>query len=139
MYVNVAKFRYTKKGGIEFLESIPSSSTSREEWGISTQKFQKVEMVMLSPNHWDEQEKGNKHYFFMLDGCKNPDAARGFYNEFLRDELHEHRKVFEVLGSKLKAEPTEQQLSGLGFSSTKRNHLLCRVSGTFNRVLKVKF
>jgi hypothetical protein len=32
-----------------------------------------------------------------------------------------------------------QQLSGLGFSSTQRNSVLCRVSGSFSRVIKIVF
>ena len=95
--------------------------------------------MLNSPNFWDGQTKGNKHYFFMLEGCINPDDTRGFYNEYLRDELHEHRKVFEVLGSKLKAEHSTDQLSGLGFSSTQRNELVVKVTGSFNRTLKIKF
>jgi hypothetical protein len=39
----------------------------------------------------------------------------------------------------MKAEESSTQLSGLGFSSTQRNHVYVRVSGTFNRVVKVTF
>jgi hypothetical protein len=53
--------------------------------------------------------------------------------------LDKHRKVFEVLGSKLMVQPAQEQLSGLGFSSTKRDSVLCRVSGSFNRVVKILF
>jgi hypothetical protein len=108
-------------------------------WGINTCNFHKVDAIMFSPNHWDEQQVGNKHVFFMLNGCVNPDETRGFYNEFLRNELNEHRKVFEVLGSKMKVEQSAQQISGLGFSTTKRDEVLVRVTGKFSRVLKVKF
>lgn len=137
--VDVVKFRYTHANGIELLENIGHSKQSKEVWGINTETFQKVALVMNSPNFWDGQTLGNKHYFFMLEGCKNPDSTRGFYNEYLRDELHENRKVFEVLAGKLKAEPTDDQLSGLGFSSTQRNELVVKVSGSFNRTLKIKF
>ena len=137
--VKVAKFEWTRAKGLVMLESLPSSASSREEWGVTTNNFQRVSMVMHSPNHWDNEETGNKHWFFILDGCKNPDKARGFYNEFLSDSLHEHRKVFEVLGGKMKAEPTDNQLSGVGFSSTQRNEVLFRVVGKMNRVIKVLF
>lgn len=130
----------TKKGN-EFTmkSSMPHTKTPVEVWGVTTQEFHKVKMVMNSPNHWDGEETGNKHYFFMLEDCKNPDPARGFYNEFLASDLVPHRKVFEVLGSKLKAEPTDDQLSGVGFSSTQRNSVLCRVRGSFNRVVQINF
>jgi hypothetical protein len=82
---------------------------------------------------------GNKHYFFMLDACKNDGSARGFYNEFLCAELEPHRKTMEIVGSKMRAEESENQLSGLGFSSTQRNSVVCRVRGTFNRLLKITF
>jgi hypothetical protein len=96
-------------------------------------------MMMLSPNFWNGHGVGNKHYFFMLDGCLNDGQARGFYNEFLRAELDKHRKVIELVGSKMKAESSADQISGLGFSSTQRNELLVKVKGSFNRTVKVIF
>lgn len=137
--VPVATFEYSHKSGIKIIKSLPSNTMSKEVWNINTCKWTKVNMVMSSPNHWDGQTTGNKHWFFILEGCENPDNARGFYNEFLRNDLIEHRKVFEVLSSKLKAAHTENQLSGVGFSSTNKNSLLCKVSGSFNRVVKINF
>jgi hypothetical protein len=61
------------------------------------------------------------------------------YNEFLKPELDAHRKVFELLGAKLKAPYSDEQVTGLGFSSTQSNELVVRVSGAFNRTLKVQF
>lgn len=120
-------------------EDLPSVLASRELWGVNTMQYVPVSMLMLSPNHWDDRAIGNKHWFFMLEGCKQPGPVRGFYNEFLDEQLREHRKVFEVLGSKMKAEESDHQLSGLGFSSTQRNHVFCKVSGNFNRTLKITF
>jgi hypothetical protein len=137
--ITVAKFRYTHRKGIELIESLPSTQASKLIWSIPTQTFHRVNVVMLSPNHWDDRTVGNKHYFFMLDGCLNEGKARGFFNEFLTDALTPYRKVFEVVGSKMKTEESDRQLSGLGFSSTQRNHLLCRVKGAFSRVVKINF
>jgi hypothetical protein len=137
--VTVAEFMFTRSGGIEFLNSLPSDQQKQKIWGVHTQEFQKVSMLMFSPNYWDGEKIGNRHYFFMLEGCHQEGPARGFYNEFLTEELREHRKVFEVLGSKMKAPESEQQLSGLGFSTTKRNHVFCRVTGSFSRTVKVIF
>jgi hypothetical protein len=120
-------------------DQLPSTLSSRTIWDIPTMQYQNVSMIMLSPNHWDDNNVGNKHYFFILEGCKQPGKIRGFYNEFLTDDLREHRKVFEVLGAKMKAEEADIQLSGLGFSSTKRNHVYCRVSGNFDRTVKITF
>ncbi|AKJ73725.1 hypothetical protein SP38_123 [Salmonella phage 38] len=44
-----------------------------------------------------------------------------------------------MLGSKMKVQPNENQLSGLGFSTTQRNHVFVKVSGAFNRTVKVIF
>jgi hypothetical protein len=135
----VAKIRYSKKTGFEIVESLPSSQTSREVWGIKTQTFNPVNALMLSPNHWDGGVTGNKHYFFMIDGARNDGSARGFFNEFLREALSKHRKVLEMVGGKMKVEGSDQQLSGLGFSSTMKNSVVCRVKGNFTRVIKVTF
>ena len=137
--VLVALFDYSHEKGITFIESLPSSQASKKIWGLPTQSFHRVSMVMNSPNHWDGHGTGNKHYFFMLQDCVNADRARGFFNEFLSDSLREHRKVFEVLGSKMKTPESGNQLSGLGFSSTQREHVFCRVTGSFSRVIKLTF
>jgi hypothetical protein len=137
--VVVAEFNFSFAKGIEMINSLPSSMSSKTYWGVDTQKFHKVKMIMNSPNHWDGHTTGNKHLFFILDGCLNDKPSRGFYNEFLNEGLNEHRKVFEVLGSKMKTEESNNQLSGLGFSSTQRNHAYFKVTGSFNRTIKVVF
>jgi Mor family transcriptional regulator len=108
-------------------KNLSCSSKSTCVWGINTQEFTQVENIMFSPNYWGDNNIGNKHYFFMLKDCVNPDKARGLYNEYLKGDLNEHRKVFEVLGSKLLCEESNEQLSGLGFSSTMRNSIICRI------------
>lgn len=138
--VTVAKFTYSKKDGIKFVNgTMKENNASKEIWNISTNKFTHVNAIMLSPNYWDGNAVGNKHFFFMLDGCKNEDTARGFYNEFLTPELDKNRKVLELVGNRMRIEPVDNQLSGIGFSSTKKNHLLCRRLGSFTRVVKVVF
>jgi hypothetical protein len=136
--VVVSKFKYSHNGGLEVLESLASSVISKKLWGLDTQNFHRVNVLTLSPNYWDERGTGNKHYFFMLDGCVNDGQARGFFNEFLRSDLDKHRKVIEIVGSKMKTEESVNQLSGLGFSETKRNEVLVRVKGNFTRTLKVQ-
>lgn len=138
-YVKVAEFEYTHAYGIKIIKSLPSTKATKEVWGINTQKFQNVSMIMNSPNNWDDYITGNKHWFFILEGCRNQEKGRGFYNEFLSNDLTKHRKVFEVLGSKMKTEKSNDQLSGLGFSSTQRNSVYCRVTGSFSRTIKINF
>jgi len=137
--VVVVEFTYTKKDGVKITNSIESTSSSKKEWGITTLTFVPVSAIMLSPNYWNTNQVGNKHYFFMLEGCMNDGSARGFYNEFLNSNLDKHRKVLEMVGSKMKTEKSQDQLSGLGFSSTQRNSVVCRVKGSFTRVIKVVF
>ena len=95
-------------------------------------------VIMLSPNYWDDQSGiGNRHVFFMLKGCVNDEGPNGFFNEYLRSDLIEHRKVFEALGSKMRVEPSNDQLSGIGFSTTQRNSVVVKVTGKVTRTLKV--
>lgn len=135
----VCTFHYTHKGGLEIVKSLPATQATKTVWGVPTQTFHKVRVVMLSPNFWDGRDIGNKHYIFALDGCRNEGKARGFFNEFLSEALTPHRKVLEIVGAKMRTEESEHQLSGLGFSSTQRNHLFCKVQGSFSRTVKIVF
>jgi hypothetical protein len=128
-----------KNGEFTIKHHLPMGSAAKTIWNLSTQSFHRVQAVMMSPNHWDDQGVGNKQYFFMLEGCLNGGKARGFYNEFLNQDLDKHRKVLEIVGSKMKTDESDKQLSGVGFSSTQRNSVTCRVNGKFKRVVKVTF
>jgi hypothetical protein len=122
---------HMKEGRIDSIEmgdpAITASNVSQTKWGLSTEQYVKVDAVTLSPNYWGANATGNKHTFFVLHGAQNDEPTRGIYNEFLHPRLEPHRKVFEVIGDKTKCQPTEGQLSGLGFSSTKRTSVLARV------------
>lgn len=139
-YIKVVEVTLTKDKKFVIKPLLKSETAARTEWNIITGQFHSVEVCMFSPNYWDEQKGiGHKHYFFMLKDCKNDTSPNGFFNEFLNEDLREHRKVFEALGSKMKVKYSDQQLSGLGFSATKRNEVVCKVKGSFNRTIKVKF
>ncbi len=118
---------------------IRTTAISQEKWGLTTDHYVKVNAVTLSPNYWGENKVGNKHTFFVLDGCKNDEPTRGIYNEFLHSRLEQHRKVFEMIGEKTKCQPTDGQLSGVGFSSTKRDSVIIKVyQGKKHRLYNVQ-
>lgn len=123
---------HIKSGKIEKFEKIGpeliTTAVSQEKWGLHTEDYIAVNAITLSPNYWGDNAVGNKHTFFVLEGAKNDEPTRGIYNEFLHPRLEQHRKVFEIIGEKTKCQPTENQLSGLGFSSTKRDSFLVRVT-----------
>lgn len=121
------------------MKLLESNTVTKEVYGLETNSFHKVNLVCLSPNHWENNQVGNKHYLFMLEGCKSPTSIRSFHNENLIPELVAHRKVMEVLGASNMIEPVEKQLSGLGFNATVKDELIVRLSGTHKRVVKIKF
>lgn len=129
-----------KEGNFTIKHLIPESSVSSKEiYGLETNQFHKVNLICLSPNHWGENNVGNKHYFFMLENCVSQNAIRSFHVENLLPELLQHRKVLEVLGAVKMIESKNKQLSGLGFNATVKDEVIVKVQGTHKRTLKIKF
>lgn len=134
--INIATINYSKKEGIRIIKGT-ESSINRSINGLDTTKFHRVSLIMNSPNYWGENKCGHKHIFFMLDKAKVEESPRGFFNEFLKPKYLEHKRVFEVLGSKLKVPESEEQMAGLGFSTTQRNEIILKVTGSSTRIIKV--
>lgn len=132
-HANIPCFTLTFKNGTMAKSCISplltGGAASKEKWGVKTETLVPVSAVMYSPNHWGERKVGARHLIFALDGCKNPEPARGVYNEFLRADLDKHRKVFEVLGAKTKCQPSEDQISGVGFTSARGDSVTVVVDG----------
>ena len=128
-----------KNGAFSIEHKLPETASSKTLWGLESNEFHKVNLVSLSPNYWGENNIGNKHYFFMLEGC-NPDVPlSSFHNEYLVGELLNHRKVLECLSQTTKIHPSKVSLSGIGFNSTVSDELIVRVKGSHQRVLKIVF
>lgn len=130
----VVDFTYDRALGITAIKTtLDESHAGKDKHGLVTNRFHDVKMAMFSPNHWTG-EVGNKHLFFMLDKAKVDLPLRPFFNEFLRPDLLPHRKVFEVLGGKMMVQPTDDQLTGVGFSLTQRHNPVLKVNNALYRL-----
>ncbi len=138
--INVANI-YLKDGVFMIEDIIESTNKTKTIYGLESNRFHKVNLISLSPNYWNENKVGNKHYFFMLEKAEVPVDIRGFHNDNLRSELLQHRKVLDVLGNitKISKDGNTKQLSGLGFNSTVKNELILKLKGNFQRTIKVTF
>lgn len=131
-----------KNGKFSIKHALDASgeTMSQNIWGVNTNQFVPVSAIMYSPNYWDDQNGiGNKHVFFMMNGCTNPDTPNGFFNEYLKNDLLKHKRVFEALGAQMRVEPTDNQLSGVGVSTTMHKTLIVKIKGNVERILKVEF
>ncbi len=138
--INVAEVTY-EDGKFTIKELLPSNVSSKEVWNIKTNDFVPVSVICYSPNNWEnvKNKTGHRHVFFMLKNCINDENPSGMFNEFLVQDLYEHRKVMEALSSKMRVEDSDDQLSGVGFATDKRAEVIVKVIGSVERVLKIKF
>lgn len=116
---------------------LPETNSSKEMWGLNSGEFHKVNLMCLSPNFWGDNNVGNKHYFFMLEGCHSDTPMRSFHNENLNGDLLAHRKVMEVLADTRKIEPANKQLAGIGFNATVNDSVILKLTGTYKRTIKL--
>lgn len=136
--VKIAKVEVKNQQIVAIHHHIEPGIKSEEIYGLSTQQWHPVNLICLSPNYW-QNNVGNKHYFFFINGCKAENSIRGFHNEFLCSDLTPHRKVLDVLAHTMQVESTEDQLSGLGFNATVSDELFVKVKGSKNQIFKIKF
>lgn len=100
-WITLAKIEL-KNGHFEIIEMMENDTTPIEIWGLKTNQFVPISAISYSPNYFDEQDGiGHKHLFFFLKNCVNPEEPNGYYNEFLKNELLEHKRVFEAPGCKV--------------------------------------
>lgn len=127
------------KGNSKNVSEGKFAGTSKDIWGIGTNKFQKVHTIAKSPNYWGYNQ-GNEHVFFFIDGVKNDEKVRGIFNEFLNAELEKnYKRAFEALGNSIPVGSVDRELSGLGFSKTSGKEVIVRVTNKFQKVYKIKF
>ena len=135
--IHIATVEVGADGKMSIYHNLPATNVSKNLFGLSTLEFHKVKLVCLSPNYWDDNAIGNKHYMFMLENCINPEKIKGFHVDNLKSELAAHRKVLEVVGNTTMIEPSDAtQLSGLGFNSTIPDNVIVKINS--NKVLKIK-
>lgn len=138
--VSVAEITY-EDGKFTIKELLPSNVSSKEVWNVKTNDFVPVSVICYSPNYWEnvKNKTGHRHVFFMLKNCINDENPSGMFNEFLVQDLYEHRKVMEALSSKMRVDDSDDQLSGVGFATDKRAEVILKVTGNVKRILKIKF
>ncbi|MEE1336914.1 hypothetical protein [Methanobrevibacter sp.] len=137
-YVDVAKVILDKDYNFTLKNMLESNASNITEWGLTYDTFVPVSLICYSPNYWGDNEVGNKHIFFILKDCVSDDKARPWFNEFLINELNEHKRVMEGLASVGRVEESDNQLSGIGFSFTQRNKVTLKVkSENIERVINV--
>jgi|GEM_PF-3347643 len=123
--IKLFKFKIDKEKNIIF-----TWSNKQAERKVQHEtKFVKVDTVLLSPNYWLENGKGNKHIFFLKKGEPIKLTNIRPYNiEQLLPELVKHRKVLQLLSKRieLKGKP---QLTGWGISFGKKREFIIKVNG----------
>ena len=126
--IKVAKVEYKTDGSFEIKPILDGVSNNIENWNIKMNTFVPVNLICYSPNYWGSNRVGNKHVFFMIKDCISEDTPNAWYNEYLKSELkNENKRVMEALGRMAKVKESDNQLSGLGFATTKANEVTFKV------------
>lgn len=128
--VKIADVTLDQMGNFSIEHKLPVKESTKSVWNVNTNEFHKVTLACLSPNYWNDNSAGNKHFMFMLKDCKPTEKIRGFHNEYLNSDLHAHRKVIDIVAEYTKIDPAEctESLSGLGFNATVRESFITRVT-----------
>lgn len=136
--VNIAEITVKNKRVVEVKHFLDNNEFGKTYWNINTGQFHKVNLICLSPNYWSDRPVGNKHYFFMIEGCYPSEPVRTFHNEFLNSDLYEHRKTLDILADITMIQPDKSALSGIGFNSTVSNNVTLRVTDFNNKKQIIK-
>lgn len=137
--VDVCTFIY-QDGEITSIKSNPQLQACNENsidgnlWNLETNKLHEVTAVTWSPNYWQDN-CGNKHLFLFIKDLRNNEPVKAIFNEYINPEYikGKNKKVFGYIGGNLMVAPTEDQLAGLGFSTTIRNSFICAITTKENK------
>ncbi|BCO16235.1 hypothetical protein_gp182 [Bacillus phage vB_BceM_WH1] len=117
--------------------------TSDESWTADINSFVEVKGITSSPNLWGKNpvpHAGN-HTFFLLEGVtdESEGRGRGFFNEHLKSEFREIRKVLEAYANSAAIEGAKEATAcGLGFSKdTEWNVTLKVTTGNTTQLVKI--
>ena len=78
-------------------------------------------------------------FFLVLPGQQHLETpfVGSRVEEFLKEDLMKHKKVFEALGAKAKVAKADNQLSGIGINLTSKPLITFRLSG--KQIVNVQF
>lgn len=110
-----------------YADGSEGKAKSELKCGIGTNLFHPITLMMKSPNFWSG-DKGNEHLFVILKGARVDEPLRPFFNEYLRSELKNIRKVFELLAGRMMVEPADNQVTGVGISLSQQARLLFKAN-----------
>lgn len=120
----------------------PVTVDNAEAWGVEMNQFKEVKAVTYSPNLWTgNNDNSGTHVFFLMDGVqdKSEGKGRGFFNEMLKPELREIRRVLELYTKNSPIQnPDDATACGVGYSKDSEWGLTLRVTeGSSTRMIKI--
>lgn len=136
------EFDYIKGQAPRMIRGGANSVSTSSNWNLSNE-FVKVNAITTSPNVWGDNKvtRAGEHIFFLLDGCKDlsEGKGRGFFNEMLKSEFREIRKVLESYTASTPIENIEDATAcGLGFNKDSEWNLTLKVtSNGSTRLIKI--
>lgn len=117
--------------------------TSDESWTAQKNTFVEVKGITSSPNLWGENpvtHAGN-HTFFLLKDVKDESEGkgRGFFNEHLKSEFREIRRVLEAFATSAVIDGADEASAcGLGFSKDAEWNVTLKVTtGNTTQLVKI--
>lgn len=114
---------------VDLVRGATSSEVAIGE-AIPSGQWAPVKLIVNSPNYWGSDEFGLRHMVFLTEDYEIDKPTRWLYTELLTPTLRNHRKAFELLGSRLTipAEKMQDAARGYGFSLTSGQTVPLRIT-----------